>query len=263
MVTATRTEQKVEVKQTSLEELGRSMGIPLRVMPWWGSLRRGRERWPCPAGGQSLKKQPEIRDGVVYLWAGPCRHQSHYHGPHTHRQAIEVKDARNQAILIAIRSCGGVVSHHLFGVDDKAAYVVRVSRRAAMVDDALQWLMPKMVKEAIIHGLDVKRQGDWFFIPRSREPNLHEWDDHLHYGQYKRNHLYKNRSLVYNGALTRHRATFVVYNSVLGLPCEAPIVKGKVRGPDHETLVLDQWHLAIRNRSHPWRNTQRENRVDD
>ncbi|GAJ01994.1 unnamed protein product, partial [marine sediment metagenome] len=173
-------EEVLEHRGVSLEELGHSIGVPVRVLPWWGSRRQGM-KWLCPAEGGSLKKLPEIRDGVICVWAGPCRHFSHYRGPHTHRQDIEIKDAGSQAILISIRSCAGVISHHLLGVDGSAPYIVRVSQKAQTIDAAFQWLIPKKVKEAIIAGLNVKRQGDWFFIPYNREPNLHAWDDFLHY----------------------------------------------------------------------------------
>lgn len=266
----TKTLARVEVRETSLEELAHSMGIPIRILPWWGSRRQGADSglggvksWLCPAAGNGLKRRPEVLDGMICVWKGKCGFHDGYR-IHTHKQEVEVKDAGNRAILVAIRSCGGVISHHLLGMDNTAPYVVQVSSRVQTVDAAFQWLIPKKVKEAVIQGLDVKRQGDWFFIPHSRDPNLNKWDDFLHYGLYKRNHLYRNHPLVYNGALTRHRASFVVYNSILGLPCEAPIVKGKVRAPDHEMLNLgNQWHLGIRNRSHPWRNTQARNQGDD
>jgi len=263
--------QKVETRETSLEGLGQMMGIPIKVLPWWGSRRQGSrsrsggvEMWLCPADPILPKKRPEIRDGFIILWAGECHYRGRWHREqHNHRQTIEVKDVRDHAILIEIRAYTSIRSRYLIGIDGTAPYIVQVFRRLESVEEAFQWLIPKRVKESIIQGLDVKRQGDWFFIPYNREPNFNEWDDFLHYGLYRRNHLFRNFPLVYNGAITRHRASLVVYNSVFGLPCEAPIVKGKVRAPDHEVLNLKDWHLAIRNRSHPWRNTSRDRRGDD
>lgn len=261
----------------------RELGIPIKVRPWWGSVRRsslqtqnlvrvdesgtvgemeevGRERhvqWLCLADFNNRKRNPEIQDGKIILWEGQ-RHYDKGYRPHTHTQVIEVKDARYQSMLITIR-LGNVkasLSQFLLGMDSGRPYAMQVGLRCQTTNEALSWLVPKMVKSAIAQGLDVKRQGDWFFIPHNREPNLNEWDDFLRYGLYKLNHLYRNSQLVYNGVATRHRATLVVYNSILYLPGAAPIVKGKVRAPDHDPLVLDQWHLAIRNRSHPHRNAR-------
>lgn len=263
--------QRVEIRETSLEELGQMMGIPIKLLPWWGSRRQsgrsGVERqrmWLCPADPILPKKSPEVRDGFIILWAGECHFRGRWHREqHNHRQTIEIKDAKDQAILVEIRAYTSVRSRYLLGMDGTAPFIVQVVRRVESVEEAFQWLMPNRVKEAIIQGLDVKCQGDWFFIPYNREPNLHQWDDTLIYRLYKRNHLYRNFQLCYSGAPTRHRASLVVYNSVFLLPCEVPIVKGKVQAPDHEVLNLKDWHLAIRNRSHPWRNTRRDNRRDD
>ena len=271
MVNALETKQ-VETRQISLEEQGRELGMPIRVRPWWGSVRepvisrqdeKRHIRWACPAEFNNRKKNPEIQGNEIILWAGRCYYSKGYK-PHTHTQIIEVKDARYQAMLIIIRlgKTKASRSQFLLGMDSGKPYVVQVGLCCQTTNEALSWLVPKLVKRAIAQGLDVKRQGDWFFIPHSREPNLHEWDKHLLYGLYQRNHLYRNYQLVYSGVATRHRATLVVYNSALGLPCEAPIVKGKVRAPDHGTLVFDQWHLAIRNRSHPHRNARSDNHDD-
>jgi len=270
MVTAIDT-RPVETRPVSLEELGEELGIPIKVRPWWGSRRQGADsgrggvkRWVCPADYNNRKRNPEIQGGKITLWQGPCHYNKGYR-PHTHAQIIEVKDACYQGMLITIRlgNTQASLSQFLLGMDSGKPYSVQVGLQCQTTNEALSWLVPKMVKAAIAQGVDVKRQGDWFFIPHNREPNFNQWDDLRRYGWYILNHLYRNYQLVYNGATTRHRATLVVYNSVLGLPCAAPIVKGKVRAPDHDALILDQWHLAIRNRSHPHRNARLNNRVDD
>lgn len=282
MVTATR--ERVEIHRLNLEELGKMVGVPIKVRPWWGSVRKrfstvlmqvridgleseepevGREQqhltWECPAGGRNRKSPPEVQDGVIVVWEGRCGFNGH-----THRQVIEVKSVAHQAMLISLRLSETARSYFLLGVDGGSPFVVQVTKRPQTVDEALQWLMPNKVKEAVIQGLDVKRQGDWFFIPTSREPRLDNNGTRI-YGsspELKANKLYRGAALVYTCAQTRHRGGLVVYMSVLGLPCAAPFVKGNVKAPDHETLHLDGWHIAIRNRSHPWRNI-RQPRVDD
>jgi len=268
MVTAVDVRQ-VETQRITLEELGRELNLPIKVRPWWGSRRQsadsgrgGVKKWLCPADFSNHKRNPEIQGGKIVLREGPC-HYSKGYKPHTHAQIIEVKDAGYQAMLITIslNNIKASLAQFLLGMDEGRPYAVQVTLRCQTINEALSWLVPKKVKSAFAQGLDVKRQGDWYFILYNREPNFNVWDSLMRYGLYRLNHLYRNHELVYNGVATRHQATFVVYNSVFGLPCAAPIVKGKVRAPDHNPLVLDQWHLAVRNRSHPHRNAGVNNRA--
>ncbi len=288
MITELKTRERVEIRWLNLEELGEMVGVPIKVRPWWGSVRRRfgtasmvvriREGivvdeagmplkahvvWECPADGQNRKKAPEVQDGVIIVWEGQCGYKGAY-DKHTHAQTIEVKSVAHQAMLISLRLSETARSYFLLGVDGGSPFVVQVTKRPQTVDEAFQWLMPKKVKEAVIQGLDVKRQGDWFFIPTSREPRLHNAGINVPWSSpgLKTNRLYRGAALVYNCAQTRHRGGLVVYMSVLGLPCVAPLVKGNVKSPDHAPLHLDGWHIGIRNRSHPWRNT-RQPRVDD
>ncbi|MBA7602299.1 hypothetical protein ES703_09387 [subsurface metagenome] len=281
MVTELKTRERIEIRRLNLGELGEMVGVPIKVRPWWGSVRRRfgttsmvvriREGivvdeasmplkahvvWECPADGQNRKKAPEVQGGVIIVWEGQCGYKGAY-DKHTHAQTIEVKSVAHQAMLISLRLSETARSYFLLGVDGGSPFVVQVTKRPQTVDEAFQWLMPKKVKEAVIQGLDVKRQGDWFFIPTSREPRL--FDNGVEVPArtgLKANKLYKGARLIYNCAETRHWGARVVYASVLGLPCLAPFVKGNVKAPDHEPLHLDGWHIGIRNRSHPWRNTQ-------
>ncbi len=289
MVTGTVLAQGQSQVKTDLEpkpvlnvrEVGERFGIPVVICPWWGSVRRstlhtlnrvrvdesgtvdkmeevGRKRhleWLCAADGGNRKKNPEIQGGKIVLWEGQCHYDKGYK-PHTHTQIIEVKDARPGAMLITIRlgNTKASLSQFLLGMDSRRPYAVRVGLRCQTINEALDWLVPKMVKTAIAQGLDVRRQGDWFFIPTSRKPVLYKDGNNYSARPYKTNALYKGAFLVYSYAQTRHRGGLVVYQSVLGLPCVAPLVKGKVKAPDHKPLFLPSWHIGIRNRSHPWRN---------
>ena len=264
MVTATRLEERVETREIHIEELGRMMGIPIKLLPWWGSRRAGNvsgrggvQRWQCPAAYTAAARRPEVRGKVICVFAGECHSKEHQKHRRRHRQTLEVIDAQGQAILIELKVY--CASRWLLGVDEGTPYVVPVVLRVQSVNEAFDWLMPKKVKEAAAQGLDVKRQGDWFFIPHTREPNLNEWDDHLYYRLYIRNHLYRLFHLCYTGYETRHRASEVVYNCIFGMPCEVPVVRGRVTAPDHKTLRLEGWHLAIRNRSHQNRNQRFHN----
>lgn len=283
MVTAV--ENRVEIRQITLEELGAELSIPIKVRPWWGSriepLSRihkkcgeicmpywARGRWWCPkcnmsmardelelrqvfprrrvcpaAPGYSSIKQPEIQRGVVILWAGPCQ-ERWGNRRHKHRQELEVLDVGETAILLRINVSSNY-SQFLIGVDDGHPFITSVLRRLTTVQDAFDWLVPNKVQEAMILGKDVKRQGDWFFLP-TEAPKY--WNHHKPFYTHETGYLYRNCALWY-GDTTRHRASLVVYKTFLGLPYEAPVVQGNVRAPDHPTLHLDGWHIAIRTRS--------------
>ncbi|GAH33695.1 unnamed protein product, partial [marine sediment metagenome] len=221
MVTELKTRERVEIRRLNLEEFGEMVGVPIKVRPWWGSIRRrfstvlmqvridgleseepevGRKEhltWECPADGRNRKKAPEVQDGVIIVWEGQCGYKGAY-DKHTHAQTIEVKSVAHQAMLISLRLSETARSYFLLGVDGGSPFVVQVTKRPQTVDEAFQWLMPKKVKEAVIQGLDVKRQGDWFFIPTSREPRLHNAGINVPWSSpgLKTNKLYKGAALV-------------------------------------------------------------------
>lgn len=299
MVTAVETRERIEIRPITLQELGEMIGLPIVVRPWWGSVRRWsvhwlmrveyyppgvieemqqavketerkvRLTWECPAQGRNQKKRPEVQNGVIVLWEGLCRFRPPYrtrHGDqHVHAQTTEVKSVAHHAMLITI-GLSGSEAQFLLGVDGGTPYVIQVTRRLQTVKEAFEWLMPKIVREAIAQGLDVKRQGDWFFIPRDRPPASYGYCGRV-YGsrpELKTNILYHGAALIFNGSQTRHHGGIVVYQTIQGVNGPAPLVKGNVKAPDHETLHLHGWHIGVRNRSHPWRNaSQPRARFDD
>lgn len=288
MVTAVKTREPVEAQPMTLQELGEMIGVPVVVRPWWGSVRRSLRQqlmrvelnrdgaivasepvgkakvlhlnWECPADGRNRKKPPEVRNGEIVLWEGRCGCSGH-----THAQTIGIKSVARRAMLVSLHLTGSAKTCYLLGVDGERPYVVQVTRRPDTVKEALDWLMPKIVRRAIAQGLDVKRQGDWYFIPTNKEPKRHNQGINVPGASpaLKTNILYRGANLVYSIAQTRHQGGLVVYQSVLGLPCVAPFVKGNVKAPDHDTLHLRSWHIAVRNRSHPWRNSDRTRRRFD
>ena len=297
MVTAVET--RVETRQITLEELGESLGIPIKVCPWWGSMR-GRSRlihsrrsrnfiggkcsgtvvpymgghfclscstmvnpeeiervpatrkWECPAGPTySRIKRPEVQENTVIIWEGPCQHPGH-----THRQSIQAIDVDNDARAMILRvAASATPSHFLIGMDSGHPFVTPVLRRLTTVQDAFDWLVPNKVRDALVLGVGVKRQGDWFFLPTDKEPRVYNGvstNDWV-WGSRPRlllNTPYHGVHLIY-GAQTRHTGETVVYKNVLGLPHPAPIVKGYVRAPDHPALYLESWHIGVRTRSTP------------
>ena len=306
----TETKERVEARPITLEELGREVGIPIKVHPWWGSLRERKhlvhkkcenmvypelgsrtryfcpkcqetvlikdtERryilsrsWPCPGGeyGNQIR-WPEVRNGVIIVWEGKCGLEVPGSGGryprHSHRQTVEVLDIDGQIILVSIR-VSGAWSNFLLGMDDGHPFVRPVKRREATVQDGLDSLVPNKVREAFILCLDVKRQGDWYFIPVQKPPKLNggfgPWVP-LSSPSLRGGKLYRGAALVY-GEQTRHTGGLVVYQSVLGLPRPAPFVKGVVKAPDHPPLRLNGWHLAIRQRQVTWGHRSRSGAID-
>jgi predicted RNA-binding Zn-ribbon protein involved in translation (DUF1610 family) len=266
------------------------IGITAEIRPWWGSVRRRFERkclkcgtrvyesypgpfwcptcgkrlvgtetkvvrvpevWLCPGGyNYATIHWPEVRGDLVIMWEGPC----HY-GNHHHEQTLTVIDEGETAFLLEVRASGGH-TRFIVGLDDSHPFVSPVNRKPETLQDAFDWLVPVKVREAFALGKDVKRQGDWFFIPLDKAPIIHEGkptkDDRLWRSRpaVYRHFLNYNVPLFY-GHRTRHRGELVVYKHPLGIPYDAPIVMGKVTAPDHPSLQLGSWHLGIRNRSTP------------
>ncbi len=297
MVTTLETKERVEAQPITLEELGKQIGIPLEVRSWRESAKRKTwvakvlitveldsgddvkadiERnkaenisvgeviskrqeivYECPLEFHHGVKVPEVRNGTIVLWQGRCRYKPPGFVEHNHCQVIEVVNVAHRAVLVAIHVTNAR-PRYVLGIDGGHPFVTRVCRKAESVKEALAWLTPKMVRDARDRGVDVKRQGDWHFIPLGKP--LRIVPDKLKHGQEivpgsrhcRMGCRYRGMALIYNFIWTRHRAGEVVYKSVLGLPCVAPIVRGKVTAPDHEPLVLDDWHIAVRNKSLPW-----------
>ncbi len=271
------------------------LGLPIVVRPFWGSVRRRyitslmkvtigdvgevvdskqvaskvHLEWLCPGGDSHMRpKLPEVQDGKIILWEGRCRYRYNWGGPkiHDHAQTIEVRGVGRQAMLIVIRRSPTHYSQFLIGMDGNAPYVVSVKRRLSTVKEALDWLMPNLVRKAIEQGLGVKRQGDWYFIPTDKIPRRHKFGAHVPGSApaLKTNLLYRGVPLVFHYTQTRHRGGLVVYQTIAGVNGPAPLVNGNVTAPDHPTLHLEAWHIGVRNRSTPWRNERlRERRYDD
>lgn len=65
---------------------------------------------------------------------------------------------------------GGVVirwhgAYFVIGTDEGAYFMSQLPRSVGSVEEALESLRPAEVSQAIENGLEVKRQGEWFFIP--------------------------------------------------------------------------------------------------
>lgn len=168
---------------------------------------------------------------------------------------MEVKDMSDSALLLEVEIKPSLIRRFIVGQDSPfaAPFVTQVPRRMETLKDAFSFIMPKDVKKAIEAGLDVKRQGDWFFVPTDTEPKTASFsrDPHPVWHFEKRQVIMMDERQPEPGVLydhvyrlreTRHRANEVVLRAN-----GRHYVRGTVQAPDHEDLDLgDQWHIAIK-----------------
>lgn len=185
------------------------------------------------------------------------------------------------AMLLNTQDKEGKPFQFLFDIDRNEikykrfnAFFVQLNKPVKTIDAAYESLKPKMVKEALKKKLDVKRQGEWFFVPTKFNPekNLKKkplsFEDKLILeiytgGSYtrtffteeefetvkKRQNILRNRDI--------KEATLRAGNNrpntvEMGVTIkEVTYVKGKVShdGREHEDLILEGWHIAIPNTS--------------
>lgn len=263
------------------------LGIPVDIRPWWGSRREPNhlqhtvcgddnvlDAWDwegymtrpwCPRCRRFLPeeeirvlpvphkwlcprvKYPQVQGGTVIFWEGGCGMKGH-----NHCQSIELIDVGETAFLVKL-STGIAGRNFLIGKDDGHPFATMIVRRVITVQDAFDWLVPKLVREAYILGKEVKRQGDWFFILDEEDPLKRQNGGRMQvFGSdplLDTNTLYHDVHLIYNGVQTRHIGSMVIHKGLINTTYGAPRVKGEVRAPDHPTLTLDSWHIGVRRRS--------------
>ncbi|MFT3788721.1 MAG: hypothetical protein QM770_21545 [Tepidisphaeraceae bacterium] len=214
------------------------------------------------------------------------RHGEFFHVRRPADVKVDVIDLRprERHLLLMARNEGRAVvgpqkSKFLCGHDERHWFVAAVpekTRGVSNVQQAMDALKPQAVWNAIArHGVMAQRnlrrtaafvrQGEWFFLPR---PDL----------VFQANRVLKNEPLrrgagkphwcdqlvrdggemvrvcaAYPNGLTeseyraldeqtrkRHRWTAMARDA-------RPFVRGRVRHPDHETIVLDVWHEVVMN----------------
>lgn len=234
----------ITIRPIDLEELGAALGVPVKVRPWWGSCRGDKSfwyrQWFCSARGDYYSRTPpRVVGRVIVVHVGRCG-VKWGDSTHKHRQWVNVVSVQRGAMLLEICVGAGPDGYHqssrfLIGVDGARPYVVHVGRLDS-VEEAFQWLKPAEVIRAERLGLDVKRQGEWFFIP-STEPKRSLLE--FQYNGMEGHALY---SFPYPPRPTRHYAEEIVHSA----HCQHR-VRGRVHSPDHEDLVLEDWHTAVQN----------------
>lgn len=182
---------------------------------------------------------------------------------------LEILDKGESALLVRFGSELGT-QHFIFGKDGARGqpFVTQVGRKVRTLDDAFDGLKPKIVKEAIAQGLDVKRQGDWFFIPVKEPASKCSFSPRCYWTADRIVIAKPHPQVLYFGYSfneTRHTVTGEIIFRATG----QHYVRGTVHAPDHPDLVLrgnnvnNGWFLAVRRNSLPWGYSRGRQRGDD
>ena len=116
----------------------------------------------------------------------------------------------------------------LIGKDEQNLFITRMEEPIKTVDEALRLMEPISVRVARKKGINVKRQGDWFFIPVKKVDNTSRI--------FKKLHLV-GEHICDEGIILRQEGWKRYY------------VRGNVRHPQHSTLYLSNWHRTIQNQT--------------
>lgn len=178
----------------------------------------------CGCWGKHESPNIDEETGQILIAVGEgYRSNKHQHGQNVY--VIKVS-AENRVALVEMRKYGDLYGsgmwHYLLGVDE-VPFVAQVPNTLDTLEEALDYLKPVTVKRAEEAGLDVRRQGDWYFVPVSRAPrgevahNRPLDDDHVAAD------IIRKKSVVY--------------------------VRGVVVHRQHTAMELDGWHKAIQNKA--------------
>lgn len=182
---------------------------------------------------------------------------------------IQVLDVGENALLVRFGSELGT-QQFIFGKDGDRGqpFMTQVGRRTKTLDDAFDSLMPKIVKEAIAQGLDVKRQGDWFFIPTAEPRCKKSFDAEWYWSLEGRRIDTGLRPDVLYTDWRFHETRHTVQGEIIFRCTGRHYVRGTVYAPDHPPLALrgndinNGWFLAVRRNSLNWEHS-RGHRKDD
>ena len=197
----------------------------------------------------------------------------------TGARLFSVKNKEDKELKFLFDIDRGEIEHKIFN-----PFLVQVPENGTPINtvpDAYSSLMPNEVKYAIAKGLNVKRQGEWFFIPSDKSPEeklilsdaekrdmgLAVSIQNLHkpYGD-QQNAYTQTRELLGNEEFDRLLNLVVPNENAIRMKLQAgknrpnyaqfglqkdglSYVKGEIShsGREHKTIVLDNWHIAMPN----------------
>lgn len=139
--------------------------------------------------------------------------------------------------LIASDGC-----HYLATLDDNQYCIIQLPRKSRTVADAINALKPRQVLDAEATGVDVKRQGEWFFVPLDSPATDKSVAASLGMTQTLLCKRSKPRPLPKQHAESND-------HTCRWIECGRQILAtGLVRHPEHRSVKLDSWHVVYKNR---------------
>lgn len=197
----------------------------------------------------------------------------------------DLRPRERHALVLARNVRTGVKDKFLCGHDERAWFVAAVPNDpgVASVPAAMEALKPREVREvqerlgvaprerARRRNAAYLRQGEWFFIPaphRVFEPALIHRHEILSRGTGSKPHVAEEAvrtagEVVYVSRLAPMGLTQEQYKALLDRDPKARkvswrtarrdadvYVRGRIRHPDHATIVLPYWHLVRMNTEH-------------
>lgn len=129
------------------------------------------------------------------------------------------------------------IAHKIFN-----PFLVELTKHAETIKDAYQSLMPDEVQDAMRNKLDVKRQGEWFFIP----VNIKSLNGKKIFGL----DADPSKKVWQRETLKLQAGNNSPNHAQIGFTDETgSFVKGKIEhsGREHADLILDGWYKAVPN----------------
>lgn len=130
--------------------------------------------------------------------------------------------------------------HYLLGVDERHLFIAQLPSGVSTVRGAHEALLPEEVAAARRRGMDVPRQGEWFFL----EPRA---DHALAIEQAAKAGRVRRREPIGAGGHPHLADEIVRYAVEAGARFEVA-VRGSVRHVEHATLQFRHFRRVIRNR---------------
>jgi len=108
--------------------------------------------WHKP-GACVFRQKATTRKTTHYIWKPRVTVETRYHGTYTRDEQLPVYEYTSQ------------YRYFLCSMDEREYFVAELPRACKSVEAAFEMLKPLKVRKAEKSGINVKRQGEWFFLP--------------------------------------------------------------------------------------------------
>jgi len=149
---------------------------------------------------------------------------------------VRVWNSRENKYVTKIRRTPDFYRKYLLGMDESHLFISQVEDGAKPINkvkDAHKFLKPREVMQKEENTSQVKRQGEWFFIPATLE-ELNEINSNIH--------KVLKKVPIENTSRNPHIADLLIEIDDLG-----KFAKGKIKHPEHKTLKLHGWFKILKN----------------